>query len=90
MAAQYSRIMMNHGAAYDLYQNTLPKTKPQGLPEELPLHHEQRRTAAKPAIAPFTLFGGIAVICMMILVIFGYVQLYEASTKAARLDAELV
>ena len=89
MAAEYSQMMSNSGAAYDLYQNAAPQRLPQGLPEELPRPLQTRRVKAKPAFAPFTFFGGIAVVCMMILVIFGYVQLYEASTQAARLSTEL-
>ena len=35
---------------------------------------------ARTAVAPFTILGAAISACMMILVIFGYVQLFEATS----------
>lgn len=85
----------NGAAAYDVYADPYrsnvarPLEEPRHLPEEQPLPERRKRVKAKTAIAPFTLFGMLAAACMMILVIFGYVQLYEASTKVSRLESQL-
>lgn len=44
---------------------------------------------ARTAIAPFTLAGMLTVVCLMILVIFGYVQLFEASSNVSALESRL-
>lgn len=85
----------NGAAAYDVYADPYrsnvarPLEEPRRLPQEQPLPERRRRVKAKTAIAPFTLFGMLAAACMMILVIFGYVQLYEATTKVSRLESQL-
>ena len=88
MADERERVYASYGAAArDVYVGSnaaQPIRLPQGLPEERPA--VQPRVKAKTAIAPFTLFGGVAVVCMLILVIFGYVQLFEASDAVGRLQ----
>ena len=82
-------------AAYDVYSpynnNTarpLPR-QPQGLPEERPLPRREQRVKAKTAVAPFTLLGAVTVVCMLVLVIFGYVQLFEATDNVSKLETKL-
>ena len=82
-------------AAYDVYspynKNTarpLPR-QPQGLPEERPLPRREQRVKAKTAVAPFTLLGAVTVVCMLVLVIFGYVQLFEATDNVSKLETKL-
>ncbi|MCQ2420368.1 MAG: septum formation initiator family protein [Clostridia bacterium] len=91
--AQRNFYTANGAAAYDVYsyrnQNAQPLQRPQGLPEEIPQPRHETRVRAKTAIAPFTIFGMIAVCCMMVLVIFGYVQLFEASSNVSRLEHQL-
>ena len=41
------------------------------------------------AVAPVAVVGLLAVTCMLILVVFGYVQLYEASERVSSLQSEL-
>ena len=80
------------GAALDLYTSTRRLPKKPELPEEqreLPQRRKKIRVKAKVAVAPFTVAGFCAVIVMMVLVIFGYVQLYEASSHNADLKDEL-
>lgn len=84
----------NGAAAYDVYaSNTVrrPVREPerQGLPQEQPLPQKRQRVHAKTAVAPFSVFGVAIAACMMILVIFGYVQLFEASSRVSRLESQL-
>ena len=85
----------NGAAAYDVYSVNFksnaaqPLERPQHLPDEQPLPERERRVRAKIAVAPFTLFGMLAAACMLVLVIFGYVQLYEATTEVSRLQSRL-
>lgn len=88
----------NGAAAYDIYQfpirdNTAQQPQRRQLPQELPqetyVPQRQQRVRAKTAVAPFTMFGMVAVMCMLVLVIFGYVQLYEATSNVSRLENRL-
>ena len=87
----------NGSAAYDLYRNTdhfyhgtaAPEIQHPGLPEERALPQHQRRVKAKAVIAPFAIVGMAVAICMLILMIFGYVQLYEATERVSNLSWEL-
>ena len=87
--------LYNGSAAYDLYAADLyqgsaaPQIQSPGLPEEkqLPQHH--KRVKAKAAVAPFGVLGLMVVACMLILVVFGYVQLYEATERVSSMKSEL-
>ena len=87
----------NGSAAYDLYQketydfygNAAPEIQRQGLPEERILPEKRQRVKVKAAVAPFALVGLMVVACMLILVVFGYVQLYEATERVSNLKSEL-
>ncbi len=92
--AEENRYFENGTLAYDVYawQGTAvpqPQPHPQGLPEEHVRPQPYRRVKAKTAIAPFTLLGMIVVSCLMILVIFAYVQLFESTSQVSRLRSEL-
>lgn len=81
-------------AAYDVYaanfrSNAVPQQQPQHLPEEQPLPERVRRVRAKTAVAPFTILGALAAACMLVLVIFGYVQLYDITTEVSKMQSEL-
>ena len=85
MADRRAQYHTNGAAAYDVYawnQSTAPQRRPepQHLPEERPVPRKQQRVKARTALAPFTLVGMLAVACMLVLVVFGYVQLFEAMT----------
>ena len=85
----------NGSAAYDLYAADLyqgsaaPQIESPGLPEERPVHRTHRRVKAKAAVAPVAVLGLMVVACMLILVVFGYVQLYEATARVSALKSEL-
>ena len=91
----------NGAAAYDIYAwngqtarqyddgRAYEQSLPRELPDERPGDQPYRRVKARTAIAPFTLAGMLTVACLMILVIFGYVQLFEASSSVSRLESQL-
>ena len=99
MAAENRRYGTNGAAAYDVYSgnrsyerydgNAVRRPQRQGLPEERPVPRRQERVKVKTAVAPFTLFGMAAVVLMLILVVFGYVQLFEATAQVGELQSQL-
>lgn len=44
---------------------------------------------ARTALAPFTVVGMLAVACLLVLVVFGYVQLFEATSEVSKLENQL-
>ena len=87
------RDLFNGSAAYQLYPDyqgpALPEIQQPGLPEERRQPQKKRRVKVKAAVAPVAVVGLLAVTCMLILVVFGYVQLYEASERVSSLQSEL-
>ena len=97
MAKNNMYQLYNGSAAYDLYQNNsydaygnaAPEIQHQGLPEEQLRPQKRQRVKVKAAVAPFSVIGMMVVACMLILVVFGYVQLYEATERVSSLQSEL-
>ena len=92
MARAKTDQMYNGSAAYDLHQfygTAAPRIERRGLPEDRPLPVNERHVKAKVAIAPVSVFGLLVTVCMLILVVFGYVQLYEATERVSSLKSEL-
>ena len=94
MADRRTQYHTNGAAAYDVYawnQSTAPQRRPepQHLPEERPLPQKRQRVKARTALAPFTVVGMLAVACMLVLVVFGYVQLFEATSEVSKLENQL-
>ena len=96
MAAERNPYYSTNGAAaYDVYsvENTLrqPVREPERheLPQERELPQKRQRVRARTAVAPFTILGAAISACMMILVIFGYVQLFEATSRVSKLESQL-
>lgn len=93
----------NGSAVYDLYsyQNgsavrvrdygtAAPEIqRPAGLPEERLQPQKKRRVKVKAAVSPFGVVGLAAVVCLMILVVFGYVQLYEATERVSDMESRI-
>ena len=83
----------NGAAAYDVYawndQAARQYDDNRAYERTLPTEQPYRRVKAKTTVAPFTLAGMLTVACLMILVIFGYVQLFEASSNVSRLETQL-
>ena len=91
MADRRAQYHTNGAAAYDVYawnQSTAPQRRPepQHLPEERPLPQKRQRVKARTALAPFTVVGMLAVACLLVLVVFGYVQLFEATSEVSKLE----
>ena len=94
MAERRTQYHTNGAAAYDVYtwnQSTAPQRRPepQHLPEERPVPRKRQRVKARTALAPFTLFGMLAVACMLVLVVFGYVRLFETTSEVSKLETRL-
>ena len=102
--AENRRYGTNGAAAYDVYSNVyrypngtenyydgsaVRQPQRQGLPEERTLPERRQRVKVKTAVAPFTLFGMAAAALMLVLVIFGYVQLFEATSRVSKLESQL-
>ena len=84
------RYLSQGSAAYDVRTaERKRRAREVALPEERPAHRQQRRVRAKVAVSPFSLIGIAVVACMAVLVIFGYVRLYEADSEVARLESSL-
>lgn len=84
--------LYNGSAAYDMHYlagNAAPEIERHGLPEDRPLPLNHRHVKAKVAIAPLSVFGVMVAVCMLVLVVFGYVQLYEASERVSSMKSEL-
>jgi len=84
--------LYNGSAAYDLYRvdgTAAPKIEHPGLPEEKGYTRPEKRVKVKAAIAPVSVLGLMLTACMLILVVFGYVQMYEATQKVSKLKNEL-
>ncbi len=89
--ARRNQYDMDGSVAYNLYTNgsTAPEIQHPGLPEERQLPRKRQRVKAKTAVAPVAVLGMMVVACMLILVVFGYVQLYEATEHVSDLNSEL-
>jgi len=82
----------NGAAAYDVRAfggAAAPELPRRRLPEERPQPVRRVRVRAKTAISPFAVLGMLVAACMMVLVIFGYVQLYEATSQTGDLEETL-
>lgn len=83
----------NGAAAYDIrytqYQHGT------AAPERPPMHRPRKRTAprkrvkAKLTVAPMAVVGMLVAGLMLLLVLCGYVQLYEASTQVSDLNSQI-
>ena len=90
--ANRNKYDYNGSAAYDLYRyegSAAPEIQHPGLPEEQYQPQRKRRVKVKAAVAPVAVVGLAVVACMLILVIFGYVQLYEATERVSSLQSDL-
>ena len=93
MRDDLSRTEYGSAAVDYAYLNAQPGRAPVELPEERieakPKQGEGKRASNHVAIAPVSILGFMVVLCMLILVIFGYVRLYEATTENAALSDDL-
>lgn len=82
--------MSDGTAAYDLrlHRQRTEVEQPR-LPEERPQPPRKVRVKAKTLVSPFAILGMMTAGFFVILVIFSYVQLYEATSEVGRLSREL-
>lgn len=85
----YNNYNYNGSAAYDIRSNAVPKPQPAQLPEEKPVHHTKPVPRAKPAIAPLAVIGIVVAAALLLMVVYSYVQLYEARDRAGELSNQL-
>jgi hypothetical protein len=89
MADRKYAYNFNGSAAYDYRSNAVPKPRPAVLPEEKPVQHAKKLPKAKPVIAPLAVLGIVAAALLLLMVVYSYVQLYEATDRAGALSREL-
>lgn len=83
----------NGAAAYDVnytqyeYGNTAPTRQPSKKPAQKAKPH--KRTKAKLTIAPLAVVGMLLSCLMLLLVVCGYIQLYEATAEVGNLQDEI-
>ena len=88
--ADRKRTYENGSAAYDLYNNAAGSLRlPQELPEERKEPVRRQKVKAKTAVAPFALVGVTVVVCLLMMVVYGFVQLYEATSEVGELNDRL-
>ena len=78
-----------NGAAAYKYEYQTGTAAPKREPKRSPKQHPKKRQKAKVAVAPFAILGMLAVSLMLLLVIGGYVQLYEATNEVGDLNSQL-
>lgn len=98
MAESKKRIYATNGAAaYDVY--AMPEynpdsaarklRKPAELPQQNTKQAREKKVRAKVLVAPFTIVGVAAVALLLIMVVVGYVRLYEAKSVGGELESQL-
>lgn len=79
---------MTHGAAaYDVRRKE--KLDPVELPEEREAPARIHRVRATPHVSPFAVIGMAVTAFLAMLVVFGYVRLYEADSAVSELEDQL-
>ncbi len=88
--------IVNGSFAYNIYDVRFDSTAvqqqqplPPELPDEIPEPQKKKLPKAKLAIAPFAVVGMLVVMALLAMVVYGYVQFYEASNRAGELRSEL-
>lgn len=87
--------MSDGTAAYDLRrqremaEREAAREERPPLPEERPQPRKKVRVKAKTLVSPFAVVGMLTAGFCVILVIFSYVRLYEATSEVGRLNSEL-
>lgn len=84
--------MSDGSAAYDLgalRDSAAPRLERPPEEQPRPRSRPQTRPKAKAMVSPFAVLGAMFAGFLAILVIFGYVRLYEATAEVGRLNAKL-
>lgn len=94
MADQEKIYGTNGSAAYRVYETRLDGTtavKPVhvDLPEEQKEPEKKRLERARLVISPFAAIGLIVVVALLAMVVYGYVQLFETTSRLGVLNEQL-
>ena len=94
MAERRQFNMVNGSAAYDLYSTRFDgtaarKPQPAVLPDEVQLPQKKTVQKAKIVISPFAAVGMLVVVALLAMVVYGYVQYYEATSRVGELASQL-
>ena len=94
-----SEYRTNGSAAYDIHRGTAPVQnygtaapklpEPQRKPRPKVRPKAQPKPKAKLSVSPLAVVGLLAVACMLVFVLCGYVQLFEESSAVTELKTEL-
>ena len=76
----------NGSAAYDVHATALPRPRPARLPEEKPLPKSRQAVRPRLVVAPLAMIGLAVVAILLLMVVYSYVQLYEAPARAGELS----
>ena len=93
--AKYELPDIDGSVAYDVYDprfagSAVPKPKqPAALPDERVVPKKQPVRKAKLEVSPFAAIGLAVVLLLLTMVVYGYVQFYEASSRVGELQSEL-
>lgn len=79
----------NGSAAYDVRAAALPRPRPARLPEEKSLPRTRQASKPRLVIAPVAVLGLFVVAAMLLMVIYSYVKLYDATERVGELQYEL-
>lgn len=79
----------NGSAALNVRASAVPQPRPAVLPEEKPLRQAKKVPKAVPAIAPLAVIGVVVAAVLLLMVIYSYVQLYEATERTGTLSKQL-
>ncbi len=87
MAKQYRT---NGSAAYDIFAVKNQTARPLERPENLPQAPSApaKKVRFKLSVSPFAVFGTMAVVVMLFLVIFSYVSMFEVRNDIGELERE--
>lgn len=95
MADRRAQYHTNGAAAYDVYawnQSTAPQRAARAAAPAGGASASSKAAACQAqhcASPPFTVVGMLAVACLLVLVVFGYVQLFEATSEVSKLENQL-
>lgn len=79
----------NGSAALNVRASAAPQPRPAVLPEEKPLRQAKKVPKAVPAIAPLAVIGMVVAAVLLLMVVYSYVQLYEATERTGTLSKQL-
>ena len=78
---------LNPGLSYNGSAAVQPR--PAVLPEEKQVQQKQKAPRAKLTVAPFAAIGMVVVVALLMMVVYNYVRLFEATNRVGELNQDL-